>query len=689
MDSVEAPARTVRVVDVPHTRVRRPVDLMQMVLSLAGIAVVLTLSIYARGTTTGVTDDVQSALSSFVRSVVLVPVSVIEALLVIVLPAVVLTDRLIRRKFLDVLGAVGAAVVSYLAALGAGWLIETAGSQRMLLALQIWRQGELLVSIIPVVTALAALLTVTGTRAANRSVAVSWTLLWIALAVAVITGDGTINGALITVLLGRAIGLGTRYAAGMTAERTHGADLVGAIVKTGVEPTSIVRIGQHNNVSDMRIETPTFPAPPRDAAEPAKPADASKPAQRLDAAAPAEPAEAAEFPAGGASGHTGAVDIVASTPDSATVVVEREGWNRVYAVHTTSGDRFDAIVLDEDRQVIGLLSQVWTAIRLRGVGRRSATNLRQAAERAALMTYAAQAAGVNTPHLHGVAEGPGSIVLLGEHIDHGQALNHIDDDELTDELMIAAWQELAKAHAAGLSHRNLTGETVLVAPDNHVWLSEWQQGEIASSTLTQRIDVFQLLALFSFRVGVERAVEAATHVLTPAELSTLPALIQRVVLPPEVQLLARGNRQVLRELRVKLAEFIDGGPDVVEPIKLTRFTARTAITTLVALIAGWILATTLNFSEIVEMMAGADPMWLAAAFVASWLTFFGAALALNAFSPVGLGLWRTTLVQVASSVISLIVPAGVGPAAFNLRFMQKRRVDTPMAVTTVALLQVS
>ena len=266
MDSVEAPARTVRVVDVPHTRVRRPVDLMQMVLSLAGIAVVLTLSIYARGTTTGVTDDVQSALSSFVRSVVLVPVSVIEALLVIVLPAVVLTDRLIRRKFLDVLGAVGAAVVSYLAALGAGWLIETAGSQRMLLALQIWRQGELLVSIIPVVTALAALLTVTGTRAANRSVAVSWTLLWIALAVAVITGDGTINGALITVLLGRAIGLGTRYAAGMTAERTHGADLVGAIVKTGVEPTSIVRIGQHNNVSDMRIETPTFPTPPRDAA---------------------------------------------------------------------------------------------------------------------------------------------------------------------------------------------------------------------------------------------------------------------------------------------------------------------------------------------------------------------------------------------------------------------------------------
>lgn len=663
MDSLEAPAHTVRVVDVPLTRVRRPVDLMQMVLSLIGIAVVLILSVYARGTTSGVTDDVQSALSSFVRSVVLVPVSVIEGLLVIGLPVVVLTDRLIRRKFLEVIGAVGAAVLSYFAAVGGAWVIETAGSQRMLLALQIWRQGELLISVIPVVTALAALLTVTGTRATSRAVAMSWMMLWIALALAVITGDGTINGSLITVLLGRAIGLGTRYVTGMTSERTHGPDLVAAIIKTGVQPTSLVRIGEHTNVTDMRIETPTATS-----------------FTRFNYLESPEPTPVAE--------QSGASDIVASTADSATVAVEREGWNRVYAVETTSGERFDAIVLDEDRQVIGLLSQLWTAIRLGGVGRRSATNLRQAAERAALMTYAARAAGVNTPQLHGVAQGPGSIVLLGEHIDQGKSLNSLPDSAISDEVMVAAWKELRKSHAAGLSHRNLTGETVLVSPENTVWLSEWQQGEIASSVLTQRIDVFQLLALFSFRVGVKRAVHAATQVFTPTELSTLPALIQRVVLPPELQLLARENREVLRQLRVKLAEFIDGAPEV-EPIRLTRFSARTAITTLVALIAGWILLTTLNFAEIVEMMAGADPLWLAAAFLASWLTFAGAALALNAFSPVRLGLWRTTLVQVASSVISLIVPAGVGPAAFNLRFMQKRKVDTPMAVTTVALLQVS
>jgi len=678
MDSREAQKRTVRVIDVPRARVRRPVDLMQMVLSLVGIAVVLILSVYARGTTTGVTDDVQNALSSFVRSVVLVPVSVIEGLLVIVLPAVVLTERLVRRKFRDVIGAIAAAAVAYFAALGGTWLLARLGSTGMLLALQIWREGKLIISVIPVVTALAALLTVTSTRSANRSVAVSWTLLWIALAVSIITGDGTINGSLITVLLGRAIGLGIRYASGVLAERTHGADLVAAISRAGAEPVSIVRISDHTNVSDLQIETPLAPPPSK-----------FQLPNYLDEDDGFGDGGAEELRTEPSGPTTGVQDIVAATTDSATVAVEREGWNRVYAVETTDGDRLDAIVLDEDRQVIGLLSQLWTALRLRGVGRRSATNLRQAAERAALMTYAARAAGVNTPELHGVAEGPGSIVLLGEHIHGAVPLNDLPREQITTELMVTAWQQLRKAHAAGLSHRNITGETLLVTPAGEVWLSEWQQGEIASSVLTQRIDLFQLLAVFAFSVGVDAAVEAASHVLGPEELSTLPALVQRVVLPPDVQLRAREDRQVLRDLRVKLAEFIAEGPEVVEPMKLTRFTARTAITTLVALGAAWVLLTTLNFEEIVEMMASANPWWLAAAFVASWLTFFGAALALGAFSPVKLGLWRTTLVQVAASVISLIVPAGVGPAAFNLRFMQRRRVDTPMAVTTVALLQIA
>ncbi|WP_418605985.1 hypothetical protein [Georgenia sp. SUBG003] len=65
------------------------------------------------------------------------------------------------------------------------------------------------------------------------------------------------------------------------------------------------------------------------------------------------------------------------------------------------------------------------------------------------------------------------------------------------------------------------------------------------------------------------------------------------------------------------------------------------------------------------------------------------AMGLVAFSPERLGVWRTMLVQVAASVISLVAPAGIGPAALNLRFLNKARISTPMAVATVGLVQLS
>ncbi|MBF0955163.1 MAG: flippase-like domain-containing protein, partial [Actinomyces sp.] len=39
--------------------------------------------------------------------------------------------------------------------------------------------------------------------------------------------------------------------------------------------------------------------------------------------------------------------------------------------------------------------------------------------------------------------------------------------------------------------------------------------------------------------------------------------------------------------------------------------------------------------------------------------------------------------------ITIVAPAGVGPAALNLRYLRKRRVPTAMAVTTVTLMQIS
>ena len=71
------------------------------------------------------------------------------------------------------------------------------------------------------------------------------------------------------------------------------------------------------------------------------------------------------------------------------------------------------------------------------------------------------------------------------------------------------------------------------------------------------------------------------------------------------------------------------------------------------------------------------------------MTLVGASLAIVAFSPVKIPVWRATLTQSAATFIALAAPAGIGPAALNLRMLTRRGVSASLAAATVALVQVS
>src|SRR5690606_41375711 len=127
-----------------------------------------------------------------------------------------------------------------------------------------------------------------------------------------------------------------------------------------------------------------------------------------------------------------------------------------------------------------------------------------------------------------------------------------------DEVMDRAWDQLRRAHRAGLSHRNLSAETVLLVGEGEhageVLINGWEQGDIASSTLSRRIDQIQMLMLFAVRVGADRACDAAARVLDPEELAALAPLVQTVALPPETQAEARSEeRRVGKECRSRVA----------------------------------------------------------------------------------------------------------------------------------------
>ena len=732
-----APQREVTVVDLPVYRLRRPGDLLAAILAVLGIALVLLFAVFAHATTEGVTEDVQAAIPAALRNVILAPVNLIEGITTLMLPLIICIERLIRRQPRLVGEAVVSAIIGTAITIGGVLLINALAPNAVLDGVVANTSPR--TSFVPIVAGLAAFLTVVGATDRRRLVSWTWNLLWLTLALQVLSSGMSLPGALASVLAGRAVGQVVRYITGVLGDRAYGSSLIRALRRSGIDPVRVLRIVDGRPLEGVAPVTLVTDAPigyvTEYDGEPLATAGTSTLVADPELAAGAEPATAAVETAGpieaapaemppvypvgsptaaqGASASSvtstwevpldlrGTATEPAAAPEPAestssrpalrtttAVIGEQESENRIYSVRDAEGRVWDVGVLDGDRQVVGTLAAFWSTIRFKELQQRTIVSLRAAAERASLMTYAAEAAGVRTPTLRGIADEQDSAVLVSEHVPGTESFENVQTRRLTDDVLDRIWQEVRKAHAAGLAHRSLDTHSILLDADNKVWLTGWSSGEIASGSLMRRLDLAHVLALLALRLGAERAMASATRNLTSAQLTSIAPILQPVALPVHTRAEARRNKAVLKEVQELLVGVIPTAAEVA-PMQLRRFSARTVITLTVAVVAGWIVLTTVNFTQIVDSVREANPWLLVAAFVLGLSTYVGSAMGLVAFSPVKISLWRTTMVQVAASVVALVTPAGVGPAALNLRYLQKSKLDTPMALATVALVQVS
>lgn len=382
------------------------------------------------------------------------------------------------------------------------------------------------------------------------------------------------------------------------------------------------------------------------------------------------------------------IDAILKQARSSALTDDRDSAHRLYAVWDRQGVRRDVTVLDADNQVVGFLQSMWDNLRVRGLSPNRDISVRAAAEHAALMTLEAGRAGVRTPHLYGLAEADESILLVTDHIAGARRLSEIlkEEESVHDALLQDLWTQVRRAHAAGLAHREISAQSVIVDADRKVWLLDWDSGETLSSEISRRVDLAQTLALLATLVGTERAIATASQTLSTQQLASIGPMLQRVVLPASTREAMGRRGTLLQELRDALVDLTPAAH--AEPAKLTRFSWRTVVMAVVGLAALWTLLARLNLEQITEAIRQANPWWIAAALVFSLATYVGAGLSLVAFSPVRLSIWRSTEVHLASSVVSLVAPAGVGGAAINLRFLSRKGVPTAIGVATVALVQV-
>ena len=709
-----APCSTTLLVDTTAHRLRRTEDLLDLALTFLGIFAVLVLAIYARETTTGVTQDVQNALAVVLRRILVFPLQTIEGLATFIVPLAVLLDRLLRRSWRSCGQAVLSGIAGYAVAVAAMTGLVTWGPTALVMGLTVTASGTAQLGVSTVFASMAGLLTGAGDRNSSTVMRSGWAALWVVLGMAVLRGALTLPGAVLSLLLGRVVGLLVRYVFGVEDRRAHGVTLVRALRRAGIDAVRVVRMDRAPETRAWIVTTDAPLGYTEQVREQVRENPLGSPAQEpagLEPATEDAPTPADEQVTDATTGSSGAeaASLLDSTPSSANTIKPatdvdlaavlaeassealsqaRASVHRMYAVWDSTGERRNVTLLDADRQVAGFLSNIWDQIRVRGLSPTRDLSLRPAAEHAALMTMEARRARVRTPDLLGMAEAAESVLLVTDHVVGARSISDLGA-EIDDDVLDQLWSQLQRAHAAGLAHGSIDASSVVVDESGRLWLLDWASGETISSELSRRVDLAQALALTALNVGAERAIDAASRSLTTAQLASIAPMLQRVVLPRQTrEVMGRrgASRQVLQDLRDALVALTPTAD--AEPARLNRFSTRTVLMAVVALVAVWTLLAQLDFQQVSTAVSQANGWWMLAALVFSVATYVGAGLTLVAFSPERLSLWRSTEVHLASAVVSLVAPAGVGGAAINLRFLNRKGVPTAVGVATVALVQV-
>ncbi|MFC4331200.1 YbhN family protein [Streptomyces andamanensis] len=240
--------------------------------------------------------------------------------------------------------------------------------------------------------------------------------------------------------------------------------------------------------------------------------------------------------------------VSAARQEAAETTADNGDRGRRYFVTLEDGPPLDVTVVDREQQAQGFFYRLWRNITLRGFATRSSLqSLRQALEQEALLAYAAIAAGANAPKLIATSElGPDAVMLVYEHTG-GRTLDSLPDEEITDELLRLAWQQVRALQSRRIAHRRLSGDAIVVDRSGKVILTDLRGGEIAAGDLLLRMDVAQLVTTLGLRVGAERAVASAVDVLGPDAVADCLPMLQPIAL-------TRSTRATLRRLARERAQ---------------------------------------------------------------------------------------------------------------------------------------
>ncbi|EST28914.1 lysylphosphatidylglycerol synthase domain-containing protein [Streptomyces niveus] len=660
-------------------RVHRPSDLLRLLIGILAIAVVIGLSAFAHGTTSGLEQDISKGTGQAPDLLVKVA-GLISSIAVLLVPVAFAIERLIKRDGLRIADGVLAAVLAHGVTLATDLWVARAAPGSIQDALTRAQPGEGLTD--PVHGYLApviAYMTAVGMARRPRWRVVLWVVLLLDAFAMLVAGYTTPFSIILTVLIGWTVAYGTLYTVGSPNVRPTGQTLMAGLRHVGFRPVSAMRAEPEDTGDSAeqgergrRYLVTLDDGPPLDVTV----VDREQQAQgffyrvwrrltlrsistrrSIPSLRQALEQEALLAYAAIAAGANAPKLIATSElgPDAVILVYEHMG-----------GRSLDSLSDDEitDDLVRGAWRQV-KALQSRRIAHRRLTGDALLVDR------------------------DGNVIvtdLRGGEIAAGDVVLRMDIAQLLTTVGLRIGAERAVAAAVDVLGPDAVADCLPLL----------QPIALSRSTRTTLRRLARERAQRE-RDAVLQATEAAKHART-AEVAAATTDAERKAarrsLRAEKQAEKKALDDALDEVREEdLLSQIRGQvllirPQApVEPVRLERIRPRTLVSFIAGAIAAYFLLTQLAGIDFGNVFANTHWGWVAAAVLFSALSYVAAAMSLLGFVPERVGFLRTVVAQVAGSFVKLVAPAAVGGVALNTRFLQRAGVRPGLAVASVGASQ--
>ena len=232
----------IQVTDRLERRIRKPIDLLRCITSGTEIIVLAVAGIAASATTTGVETDITGASARFPYALrVVAPTVALFAILII--PVALAVRQVVRRQVQSLAEAVATGLLAGSVAAVANVALRRGFAERLYDAIIMSRPDASHVAALdPYLAGLVAYATIIGLSGRPGWRNALWLAIGVYGLVHLAATDTTLLSFLLTLLVGRTIGLGVRYAAGSRSLRPSAAEIATALNSADRQLTGISRI---------------------------------------------------------------------------------------------------------------------------------------------------------------------------------------------------------------------------------------------------------------------------------------------------------------------------------------------------------------------------------------------------------------------------------------------------------------